>query len=317
MCDTVAAVYVETMLPATCRVVVEDSARPARRRREQRPDPARVNVSIPKPTPLLLTVEVGRGRSRRRRGDSTIVNVSMPKPTPSLQTVGVGRGRSRRRRPCEGDPHLSSLDESVGVGRIASVETVELTSTVKTATGVTSTGETDQGGVEEAYEFRNPPAAPIQEDTDLGTTALKSPEAEAASNALAWAGCASPGLGTRYKTHDMSVFAPAYKNYADASSTERTKMEREAVIANVLRRNQRRVCEERGIPPEVFRRIWEEYRESNTYQGRFFHREEIIHRESKDSTQRMQAALTAHREHDQNGTLDLYFIIVYCDVRQA
>ena len=65
MCDTVAAVFVETMLPATCRVVVEDSARPARRRREQRPDPARVNVSIPKPTPLLLTVEVGRGRSRR------------------------------------------------------------------------------------------------------------------------------------------------------------------------------------------------------------------------------------------------------------
>ncbi len=53
MCDTVAAVIVETMLPATCRVVVEDSARPARRRREQRPDPAMVNVSIPKPTPLL------------------------------------------------------------------------------------------------------------------------------------------------------------------------------------------------------------------------------------------------------------------------
>ncbi len=67
---------------------------------------------------------------------------------------------------------------------------------MKTATGVTSTGETDQGGVEEAYEFRNQPDAPNQEETELGTTALKSPEAEAASNALAWAGRASPGLGT-------------------------------------------------------------------------------------------------------------------------
>jgi hypothetical protein len=98
----------------------------------------------------------------------------------------------------------------------------------------------------------------------------------------------------------------------------RTKIMQTLLTPSARRWNgKRRVCEERGIPPEVFRRIWEEYRESNTYQGQFFHREEIIHRESKDSTQRMQAALTAHREHDQNGTLDLYFIIVYCDVNLA
>ena len=108
----------------------------------------------------------------------------------------------------------------------------------------------------------------------------------------------SPGLGTRYKTHDMDVFAPAFKTYAESSNEERSKMERDGLIANVLRRNQRHVCEERGIPPDVFRRIWEEYRESNTFQGKFFHREEIVQRETKDSTQRMQSALAAHREHE-------------------
>ncbi len=108
------------------------------------------------------------------------------------------------------------------------------------------------------------------------------------------------------------VCPPAFKTYAESSNEERSKMERDGVIANVLQRNQRRVCEERGIPPEVFRRIWEEYRESNTFQGNFFHREEIVQRETKDSTQRMQSALVAHphREHEANGTFMFFTTII-------
>jgi hypothetical protein len=79
-------------------------------------------------------------------------------------------------------------------------------------------------------------------------------------------------------------------------------MEREAAIANVLRRNQRKICEERGIPPDVFSRIWEEYRESHTYKGEFFHRDEIIYRETKDGTLRMQSAI-AYRKHVAEGTV--------------
>jgi hypothetical protein len=59
-------------------------------------------------------------------------------------------------------------------------------------------------------------------------------------------------------------------------------MEREAVIANVLRRNKRKICEERGIPPDVFNLIWEEYRESHTFKGRFFHRDELVYKETTD-----------------------------------
>ncbi len=132
MRDTAAAVIVETMLPTTCRVVVDDSARPPRRRQEERPD-------------------------------RSMVNVSMPKPTPSLQTEGVGRGCSSRRRPRESDPHVSSLDELVGVGPLPSAETVEVTPTVETvevlpvATGTLGDGSstasetvaTDEGGEEE------------------------------------------------------------------------------------------------------------------------------------------------------------------------
>ncbi len=41
----------------------------------------------------------------------------------------------------------------------------------------------------------------------------------------------------------------------------------------------------------------------------FLHREEIIHREIKDSMQRMQSTLAAYRDHEDNGTLKIYFII--------
>jgi hypothetical protein len=141
------------------------------------------------------------------------------------------------------------------------------------------------------YEFVNPPDPPFATEREAVSMVLLSPLDDAASNATAWACVTSPGLGTRYKTHDMAVFAPTYTTYAEASNAVRTTMERDAVIANVLGRNQRCVCEERGIPPDIFRRIWEEYRESNTHQGRFFHRDELVYRETKDSSQRMQSAL--------------------------
>ena len=138
------------------------------------------------------------------------------------------------------------------------------------------------------YAFRNPPEPPAevgQQPAHVKMTPL--------------------GLGTRYKTHDMDLFAPEYKTYAESSGEVRTRMERDAVIANVLRRNQRKICEERGIPPDVFSRIWEEYRESNTYQGKFFHREEIVRKEVKDNTLRMQAVLAAYKEHEAKGIMIL------------
>jgi hypothetical protein len=72
-------------------------------------------------------------------------------------------------------------------------------------------------------------------------------------------------------------------------------MEREAVIANMLHRNKRKICGERGIPPDVFDIIWQEYRESHTFKGRFFQRDELVYKETTDNAQRMQAAIAAYR----------------------
>ena len=49
-------------------------------------------------------------------------------------------------------------------------------------------------------------------------------------------------VGTRYKTVDMHHYAPKYKTYAEASDTVRRQMERDAVIANVFRKNQTKVA---------------------------------------------------------------------------
>ena len=49
-------------------------------------------------------------------------------------------------------------------------------------------------------------------------------------------------VGTRYKTVDMHHIAPKYKTYAEASDTVRRQMERDAVIANVFRKNQTKVA---------------------------------------------------------------------------
>ncbi len=61
-------------------------------------------------------------------------------------------------------------------------------------------------------------------------------------------------------------------------------------FSKTLTRTLTKVCEERGIPPDVFHKIWEEYRESHKYNGKFFHRDEL---ELNDNTKRMHDALTA------------------------
>ncbi len=66
----------------------------------------------------------------------------------------------------------------------------------------------------------------------------------------------------------------------DKAGNEKQKMIlREAVVANIVIGNKGRVCQEKGIPIEVFERVWGEYRETNTYHGRFFHRLDIRSKE--------------------------------------
>ena len=52
-------------------------------------------------------------------------------------------------------------------------------------------------------------------------------------------------------------------------------MVRNAVIANMLVRNQKKTCEARGIPPEVLKEVWDEYQHTAQYEGRYFHRLEL------------------------------------------
>ena len=45
----------------------------------------------------------------------------------------------------------------------------------------------------------------------------------------------------------------------DKASTEKKKvLEREAVVANIIKGNKTKVCEERGIPLDVFTVLWDE-----------------------------------------------------------
>ena len=85
----------------------------------------------------------------------------------------------------------------------------------------------------------------------------------------------------------------------DKATVERQKeLEREALIANVVAGNKRKVCEERGIPLDVFTKVWEEYRETNTFDGRFFHRMEMENTAENDNVKRMKRAIT---EYYKNG----------------
>ncbi len=87
------------------------------------------------------------------------------------------------------------------------------------------------------------------------------------------------------------------KPYDKADSEKQILILRAAVVANIVIGNKGRVCREKGIPVEVFERVWNEYRETNTFHGRFFHRIEIPSKE-KDSVIRMKAAIA---EYNANG----------------
>ena len=52
-------------------------------------------------------------------------------------------------------------------------------------------------------------------------------------------------------------------------------MLRNAIFANLLIKNQKKTCEERGIPPSIFKDAWDEYLHTAQFQGRFFHRLEL------------------------------------------
>ena len=66
-----------------------------------------------------------------------------------------------------------------------------------------------------------------------------------------------------------------YVSYAIATAATRSEMVRNAVIANMLTRNQKKTCEARGIPPDVFKEAWDEYQHTAQYEGRYFHRLEL------------------------------------------
>ena len=65
-------------------------------------------------------------------------------------------------------------------------------------------------------------------------------------------------------------------------------------MANILIGNKRKVSAEKGIPLEVLERVWDEYRETNTFHGQFFHRLEIPSTE-KDYGIRMKAAIAEYK----------------------
>jgi hypothetical protein len=85
--------------------------------------------------------------------------------------------------------------------------------------------------------------------------------------------------------------------YEKADSKQQKLLLREAVVANIVIGNKKKVCTEKGIPVEVFDRVWDEYRETNTFHGRFFHRLEIPSKE-KEGVRRMMAAIA---EYHANG----------------
>ncbi len=104
-------------------------------------------------------------------------------------------------------------------------------------------------------------------------------------------------LQVRYKLGSEQLRSDALTPYEKADSEKQQLLLREAVVANILIGNKRKVCTEKGIPVEVFDKVWDEYRETNTFHGRFFHRLEIPSTE-KDYVKRMKAAIA---EYNANG----------------
>ncbi len=86
--------------------------------------------------------------------------------------------------------------------------------------------------------------------------------------------------------------------YDKATPDKKKQLEREAIIANVVTSNKRKVCEDRGIPLDVFTKLWEEYRETHMFDGRFFHRMEVHNTAESENVKQMKSAIA---EYYKNG----------------
>ncbi len=79
----------------------------------------------------------------------------------------------------------------------------------------------------------------------------------------------------RYVLGSGQTRASAMTPYDKASPEKKKIIEREALVANIIIGNKKKVCEERGIPLDVFTVLWDKYRETHMFNGRFFHRLEV------------------------------------------
>ena len=86
--------------------------------------------------------------------------------------------------------------------------------------------------------------------------------------------------------------------YDKATPDKKKQLEREAIIANVITGNKRKVCEDRGIPLDIFTKLWEEYRETRMFDGRFFHRMEVNPAAESENVTNMKSAIA---EYYRNG----------------
>jgi hypothetical protein len=77
-------------------------------------------------------------------------------------------------------------------------------------------------------------------------------------------------------------------------------LEREALVANIITGNKKKVCQERGIPLDVFIVLWDDYRETHMFNGRFFHRLEIPIKNVHESAKRMRLAIEEYYANGNN-----------------
>ena len=71
----------------------------------------------------------------------------------------------------------------------------------------------------------------------------------------------------RYLVKEKVIVEEGCEKWASASPAARKDIETKALFANVIRGNAKAVAEEKGIPFDVFRAIWAEYRETRQYEG--------------------------------------------------
>jgi hypothetical protein len=73
---------------------------------------------------------------------------------------------------------------------------------------------------------------------------------------------------------DMNA-SVAVGGFSTLSEEEQARLIRVAVMANVVRRNRKWVCDTYGVPSYVFKEHWSQYLETKKHCGFFFHRDEV------------------------------------------